>query len=36
MSDSARHTKVAVIGAGFTGLSIAFELAQHGVPVTVL
>ncbi|MCR8549126.1 FAD-binding oxidoreductase [Salipiger sp. P9] len=31
-----RHTEVAVIGGGFTGLSAALHLAQDGVGVTVL
>ncbi len=30
------HTDVAIIGAGFTGLSAALHLAQAGVSVTVL
>lgn len=32
----ARHVSVAVIGAGFTGLSAALHLAEAGVDVTVL
>ncbi|APZ52350.1 NAD(P)/FAD-dependent oxidoreductase [Salipiger abyssi] len=31
-----RHTEVAVIGGGFTGLSTALHLAQDGVEVTLL
>ena len=30
------RTGVAVVGAGFTGLSAALHLAEAGVPVTVL
>lgn len=29
-------TQVAIIGAGFTGLSAAYELAKKGIPVTIL
>ena len=35
LMDEAR-TGVAVVGAGFTGLSAALHLAEAGVPVTVL
>lgn len=30
------HTRVAIIGGGFTGLAAAYELAKQGVSVTVL
>ena len=33
---SPRHSEVAIIGGGFTGLSAALHLAQDGVEVTVL
>ena len=33
---SPRHTEVAIIGGGFTGVSAALHLAQDGVDVTVL
>ncbi len=36
MLAGARHTTVAVVGAGFTGLSAALHLAEAGVSVTVL
>ncbi len=34
--DGQQDTRVAVIGAGFTGCSAALHLAEQGVPVTVL
>ncbi|MEQ1558886.1 MAG: NAD(P)/FAD-dependent oxidoreductase [Methyloglobulus sp.] len=30
------HTRVAIVGGGFTGLTAAFELAKQGIAVTVL
>ncbi|KQP11883.1 NAD(P)/FAD-dependent oxidoreductase [Pseudorhodoferax sp. Leaf267] len=32
----AHTTRVAIVGGGFAGLSVAYELAKAGVPVTVL
>lgn len=32
----AHKTQVAVVGGGFTGLSVAYELAKRGIAVTVL
>ena len=34
--DGSQRTAVAIVGAGFTGLSAALHLAEAGVPVTVL
>lgn len=34
--NSIKKTKVVVIGAGFTGLSIAYELCKKNIPVVVL
>lgn len=34
--DGQQDTRIAVIGAGFTGCSAALHLAEQGVPVTVL
>lgn len=31
-----KKTKVAIVGAGFTGLSIAYELSKKNIPVVVL
>lgn len=32
----AGNTRVTIVGAGFTGLTVAYELAKQGVAVTVL
>ena len=34
--DTRRHHPVAVVGGGLVGLTLALDLAQHGVPVVVL
>lgn len=36
MADGERSTQVAVVGAGFTGLAAAYELARRGITVTLV
>ena len=36
LADLPREARVAIVGAGYTGLSTAFELARHGIDAVVL
>lgn len=36
MDDSQQKTNVVVIGAGFTGLTAAYQISKQGIEVTVL